>query len=251
MNASHQNIFLTKLEAALSDVPGALRNTRFSASDAKNDGDIETLDRIRQRTKKERLALLDRMAAESREINLNVLPVTDVDAAGIRIQQLVKEKQPEQGTEKHVVAWQHSLVKSLNLKNRFKEISVPIYFTEFSNPEEKTDLKERILHAFMGITSADFCIADSATMVLKTHPGQARSVSLAPPIHVAVISLEQILADLTELYALLRKDLTPDSAGLTRCMTFITGPSKTADIEATMVYGVHGPREVYIYVITG
>ena len=38
--------------------------------------------------------------------------------------------------------------------------------------------------------------------------------------------------------------------GLTNCMTFISGPSKTADVEATMVHGAHGPREVYVYVIT-
>ena len=251
MNVSDQNIFLKKLEAALGDVPEALRKKNPSTSDAKNDAGLSLLDRIQQRTKQKRLELLDRMVAESRDINLNVLPVTDLDAAGRSIQQLAKEKQTEQGTENHVVAWQHPLVKSLNLENRFEEISVPVYFPEFSSPEKKTYLREKIVNAFMGITSADFCIADSATMVLKTRPGQPRSTSLAPPIHVAVILLEQVLADLTELYALLRNDLAHDSEGLTRCMTFITGPSKTADIEATMVYGVHGPREVYIYVITG
>jgi len=93
-------------------------------------------------------------------------------------------------------------------------------------------------------------MADTATLVMRTRPGQARSVSLVPSIHIAVIRLDQIIADLKELYALIKGDSEVKKEGLTNCMTFISGPSKTADVEATMVHGAHGPREVYIYVIT-
>jgi L-lactate dehydrogenase complex protein LldG len=84
---------------------------------------------------------------------------------------------------------------------------------------------------------------------MRTRAGQARSVSLVPAIHIAVIELNQIIADLKELYALLKWDPQAKKEGLTNCMTFISGPSKTADIEATMVHGAHGPREVHVFVI--
>ena len=93
-------------------------------------------------------------------------------------------------------------------------------------------------------------MADSATMVMRTRSGQARTVSLLPSIHVAVIEFGQIIADLKELYALLKWDPHTCKEGLTNCMTFISGPSKTADIEATMVHGAHGPREVHLFVVT-
>ena len=64
-----------------------------------------------------------------------------------------------------------------------------------------------------------------------------------------MIHLDQIIFDLKELYALLLWDSEVQKEGLTNCMTFISGPSKTADVEATMVHGAHGPREVYVYVI--
>jgi len=85
---------------------------------------------------------------------------------------------------------------------------------------------------------------------MRTRPAEARTVSLLPTIHVAVIHKSQIIADLKTLYTILRWDPKAAATGLTNCMTFITGPSKTADIEAIMVAGVHGPREVYLYVVT-
>ena len=73
---------------------------------------------------------------------------------------------------------------------------------------EKTraDLRKRVIDAYIGITSAYFCMADTASLVMRTRPGQARSVSLVPSIHVAVIYLDQIILDLKELYALLQWD---------------------------------------------
>jgi L-lactate dehydrogenase complex protein LldG len=105
--------------------------------------------------------------------------------------------------------------------------------------------------AFIGITAADYCIAETATLSMKTRPGQPRCVSLLPSIHIAVIRIEQILSNLNELYMLLKWNPIERAEGITRCMTFITGPSKTADIEATLVHGAHGPRELTIFVLTG
>jgi L-lactate dehydrogenase complex protein LldG len=106
-----------------------------------------------------------------------------------------------------------------------------------------------VAQAFMGITSADFCLADTATLVMKTRPGHARSASLVPEIHAAVIRREQIIADLGQLYYLLTHDPDQIQEGLTNCLSLISGPSKTADIELCMVYGVHGPREVHLFVL--
>jgi len=106
-------------------------------------------------------------------------------------------------------------------------------------------------NAFIGITSADYCIAETATLTMKTRPGQPRCVSLLPSIHVAVVRLDQILWNLKELYLLLKWDSYEQAEGITDCMTFISGPSKTADIEATLVHGAHGPRELYLFVLKG
>jgi L-lactate dehydrogenase complex protein LldG len=124
-----------------------------------------------------------------------------------------------------------------------------VFFTDLQKTDEES-LRQDIIDSYIGITSADFCMADSATLVMRTRPGQARSVSLVPAIHIAVVELNRIIADLKELYALLKWDPQESKDGVTNCMTFISGPSKTADIEATMVDGAHGPREVHIIVIT-
>jgi L-lactate dehydrogenase complex protein LldG len=158
-----------------------------------------------------------------------------------------------------VAAWKHPLIASLNLAAALSDQDVSVYFTGVEDSQAEDDLsmdtrqklRQQIIDSYIGVTSADFCMADTAALVMRTRPGQARSVSLLPLIHVAVIKRDQIIADLKELYALLKWDPEHQKEGLTNCMTFISGPSKTADIEATMVHGAHGPREVYIFVITG
>ncbi len=87
--------------------------------------------------------------------------------------------------------------------------------------------------------------------MIKTQPGLARAVSLVPTIHIAVIEIDQIVVDLKELYTLLKHNPDYNRQGITNCLTFISGPSKTADIEAVMVHGAHGPRELHLFVIIG
>ena len=86
--------------------------------------------------------------------------------------------------------------------------------------------------------------------MLTTRPGWPRAVSLVPPVHIAVILLEQILSDLQELYAMLGDSLRREGQGITNCMSLISGASTTRDIEAIPVAGAQGPRELHYVVIT-
>jgi L-lactate dehydrogenase complex protein LldG len=208
------------------------------------------LDRIRSRNSENRTPLLAALRTAAEPLRLGVHGVADPAAAGNAIAQLVLEKAPEWGDEKRVIAWRHPLIDKTGLATRLAEHGIPISFTEPDRPELETRSRRQaeITASFVGITSADFCLAQTATLVLRTRPGQPRSVSLVPAIHVAVITADQIIADLKELYALLRWDPPQQREGLTDCLSLITGPSKTADIEATLVHGAHGPRELHLFI---
>lgn len=98
--------------------------------------------------------------------------------------------------------------------------------------------------ATAGLTEADYALADTGTLVLLAAPGQARLASLLPPVHLAVLSAARILPHLDALFT----RLGPDRARLTPCLTFVTGPSRTADIEKKLVLGAHGPKQLHVIV---
>ena len=207
------------------------------------------LERLKNRTPEERKKLLATLIEAAGPINLKVMACEDVNSVTAGIVDLVRDKDPEWGHKKSVVAWQHPLIENLNLPAALAQQDVDVFFAD-SKELKGENLRRHVIDSYIGITAADFCMADTATLVMRTRAGQARSVSLVPAIHIAVIELNQIIADLKELYALLKWDPQAKKEGLTNCMTFISGPSKTADIEATMVHGAHGPREVHVFVIT-
>ena len=95
----------------------------------------------------------------------------------------------------------------------------------------------------VGITSAQAAIADTGTLVLDSAWERHRLVSLVPPVHIAIVNASTICDTLSDALALLRKDKEISPA-----VTFITGPSRTADIELTLAIGVHGPQELYVIV---
>lgn len=99
----------------------------------------------------------------------------------------------------------------------------------------------------VGVTGADFAVADTGTLVLLARSGAPRMASLLPPIHVALVRSDQFVANLPALIDRLRSDAWRD--GLPSAMTLITGPSRTGDIEQTLSIGVHGPGEVRVVVV--
>jgi len=120
----------------------------------------------------------------------------------------------------------------------------------------KTDAEEafrqRCFSAEVGITGVDFALAESGTMVVTSLTEGSQLASLAPPVHVALYRREQVLATLEEVLCRLPglsapRDATESIPG--RSVVFITGTSRTADIEQILIRGVHGPREVHAILI--
>jgi L-lactate dehydrogenase complex protein LldG len=106
-----------------------------------------------------------------------------------------------------------------------------------------TQLEERHFAADVAITGVDYLIAETGSLAMLARPDNPRSFSLLPPVHIAVADTSQLLPDLFDLFSRVRPDAVPS------CITLITGPSKTGDIELRLVTGVHGPGEVHVVVM--
>lgn len=94
----------------------------------------------------------------------------------------------------------------------------------------------------LGITSAQWAIAETGTLVLESEMENHRLTSLVPTVHLCILKASRIRQTLSEILELTSKNLS-------RTITFITGASRTSDIELTLAIGVHGPAELHVVVI--
>lgn len=107
---------------------------------------------------------------------------------------------------------------------------------------------QAVAHADAGITSVACAIAATGTLVLEMGSGRPRAASLLVPVHIAIVRASQLVPRLEDYLARQRANhlqAFDDSSNI----VFITGASRTADIEMSVVYGVHGPLELHVVMI--
>jgi L-lactate dehydrogenase complex protein LldG len=97
----------------------------------------------------------------------------------------------------------------------------------------------------VGVTGAFAAIAETGTLVLASGPDTPASASLLPETHVAVIGADRIVAHMEDAFALARAAF----GQLPRAINFVSGPSRTADIDQTIVLGAHGPSRVHVILV--
>lgn len=115
--------------------------------------------------------------------------------------------------------------------------------TAYDAPVEQC--KERLVHGTdAALTACRGGIAETGSLVLWPTAAEPRLMSLLPPVHVALIEAEAIVDSLADLMA-----AQGWAGGLPTNVVLVSGPSKTADIEQTLAYGVHGPKELIVLVI--
>jgi L-lactate dehydrogenase complex protein LldG len=111
---------------------------------------------------------------------------------------------------------------------------------------EHDKLTTRLAECGVGVTAADCAIAETGTIVLTSDEPNALLVSLLPPVHVAVLRSSQIVARLDE--AITKLTETKETSRW-RSATFVTGPSRTGDVELVLSIGVHGPKELHVIIL--
>jgi L-lactate dehydrogenase complex protein LldG len=110
------------------------------------------------------------------------------------------------------------------------------------------EYKRALLKADIGVTSADYGVSETGTLVLVSGGEQHRLISLAPPVHVCLLDSGSLVEDLIGLIPRLKSEFYSGDAPPI-ATTFITGSSRTADIELTLTLGVHGPRELHVLLV--
>ncbi|WP_284285512.1 LutC/YkgG family protein [Alicyclobacillus fastidiosus] len=113
-------------------------------------------------------------------------------------------------------------------------------YTAWTEREDMIDLAEQCT---LGITTCDFAIAETGTLALFASPEHGRVVSLFPWVYLALIPVERLVPRMTEVLSHATEHGMPSS------LNFVTGPSRTGDIEMVLTVGVHGPGKVYAYIV--
>jgi L-lactate dehydrogenase complex protein LldG len=101
----------------------------------------------------------------------------------------------------------------------------------------------------VGITGCFCALAETGTLVLLSGPETHASTHLLPETHVAIVSASRIVATMEDAFDLLRRERDGDSM-MPRAINMVSGPSRTGDIEQTIVIGAHGPYRVHIVIVT-
>jgi L-lactate dehydrogenase complex protein LldG len=122
---------------------------------------------------------------------------------------------------------------------------VAIWPASSSPQAEAASFRDECFDADAGITGVDFALAETGSLVLTSFTEGSQLASLTPPVHIALYRRSQIRGSLDEVLQNLPISFDPGRPSPARSVVFITGPSRTADIEQILVRGVHGPREVH------
>jgi len=96
------------------------------------------------------------------------------------------------------------------------------------------------------ITGCEYLVARTGSIVMSAAQQSGRTVSVYAPIHICIAYTNQLVYDVQDALLLLKEKYAENLPSL---VTFASGPSRTADIEKTLVTGVHGPKEVYLFLV--
>jgi L-lactate dehydrogenase complex protein LldG len=133
------------------------------------------------------------------------------------------------------------------LDNRGKRVVVWPASTE--GQPEGSFFRDECFAAGAGITGVDFALAETGSLVLTSAREGSQLASLAPPVHIALYRRSQIRATLDEVLQSLPVSRDPGKRSPARSVVFVTGTSRTADIEQILIRGVHGPRSVHAILV--
>jgi L-lactate dehydrogenase complex protein LldG len=165
---------------------------------------------------------------------------------------VIRDLARERGA-KELVSWDPAAA-GLDLRASLGGEGLVVTVAESGQESEAARLRhrEQAARAQIGVTGCDFVLAETGTLILVSGSGRPRSTSLLPDTHVAVFGRDRLVESLEQVGILLEALHVDPALSMSGAMiNFITGPSRTADIELTLTRGVHGPKEVHAIFVEG
>ena len=144
----------------------------------------------------------------------------------------------ERGAER-LIRWDVEELEALGVDGPLAEAGVEVALWR-----DLEDFKEVAARADIGLSTAEWAIADTGSLVLTSGPGKGRTVTLLPPTYVAVLPAEKVLRTVPEAIEKYAGD-----GGLPANVVFHTGPSRSGDIEMEIFVGMHGPGDVHVVLV--
>lgn len=179
----------------------------------------------------------------SRELTLlggRCLIVSTAAAAALELRLLLCEMAA--GT---IITWDPAEFDGWEVEWLWTEHSATAYISSDGSEQERAALMEAAQAADVGITTVQFAAVNTGTLVLFTNKKRNRSVSLLPAVHIALVRESQLTASIGVPLESLVPEECPSS------VHFISGPSRSADIENDLSIGVHGPAAVIVILALG
>ena len=132
---------------------------------------------------------------------------------------------------KKATLWQTQALQELGLEDSLRALGV-----EIVSPHSD---KFALADCDLGVTGVDAALPETGTLLLRSSPERPRMVSLLPRVHLAILHPSELCADVGPALAKVAGE---------GYWLFVTGPSRTSDIELTLTIGVHGPKSLYVWV---
>ncbi len=238
--------FLASVRQALGrpDSPGPPTPAYPSLAEGLNDLEAQAA-QMRQRNAAKSTELLDQLAATAQLRGWNVHRAGSAREAAGRITAVVQTL----GVQR-VVRSDHQVFQGLPVHATLHALGLAVTPVVQDHAHSREALRQEMAQAGLGITGADYAVAETGSVVVLPRRGLSRLVSLAPPVHLAVVRPQDVVATLDDVFLLRRLEYHKSSGEMGSYLNFITGPSRTADIEQTLVVGVHGPREVHLVLLS-
>lgn len=230
--------------SAREEVLGRIRRALNAQTEPKVRGDLSSSAtkrstvEVQQDCERNRVALIEQFESELKKVGGRVHRAASAQAALEYIEGIAAARRATT-----IIGWGDGLLDGIDLHERFEKKGIE-FVTELSDQA----FTRTAAAAGIGVSGVDYALADTGTLVLLAREGRARSISLLPSVHIALIRPEQVIEGLDDLFSLLRDSTDRDEVA-SSAVTFITGPSRTADIELTLVVGVHGPQELHAVLV--
>jgi L-lactate dehydrogenase complex protein LldG len=227
MTSSRDRI-LNKLRAARQPFPDAPPRPKDYVPVTRLDGDTPAV-------------LRKRFAAELERLNGEVFVVRSDAAARDQVIDLLKAHDA-----RSILAWDFEHLPVKDLEQALAEAGIEVHHPAIHD-DGRDEALQRYAAVPVGLTGVDAAIATTGTLVVSAAPGKGRIPTILPPVHIVLLRQRQIVPRLEDWVAKQRSRKLRDIRQSPN-WCFISGPSRTADIEKNLVLGMHGPEQLQVIV---